>query len=197
MKTLYRFQEKRPPVPDYAEHHLRSSFDRMTTLESRYAPGRRFINTKWYCASCEVEISVDHGDRAICDCGLCMENFGNSLYIWREDETQLAIGGVSRTDFDRIRDDDMIAVRQDGAISWDSRIPKLGITAEDRELLLTIVQDNVEDFEEDGEVVYWARAGNNPRPEGADARRETGRQERSHRHGTPAPSERTPPPGRT
>ena len=37
-----------------------------------------------------------------------------------------------------------------------------------------------------------SRAGDNPRPEGADARRRTERQERSRRPGTPAPSEKTP-----
>ena len=55
--------------------------------------------------------------------------------------------------FERIRDEDMIHVRADGAISYDSRLERM-LDADALEMLLQIAGDHVTDGEE-GEIVDW------------------------------------------
>ena len=62
--------------------------------------------------------------------------------------------------FARIQNDDMITIRTDGAVSYDSRLVEPLITAGELDDLLTIVQDNIctaaDEYDPiQGEVIHW------------------------------------------
>ena len=70
--------------------------------------------------------------------------------------------------FERIRDDYMIQVRTDGALSYDGRLEKM-LDADVLEMLLTIVGDNIRtdpDLQDWGERVDWGGVTDDCREEG-------------------------------
>ena len=87
---LYKFQQDRPEPPSQAEGHLLSDLEQVTTKKSKFCPAvnfwqkpKKYSVYTYHCPSCLGEIQIDHGDRIECRCGLFMENYGNSLVIWR------------------------------------------------------------------------------------------------------------------
>ena len=83
-RVIVRFREKRGPVPSYAEQFMKSSFERTIRHASKFLLGKVYVETKFFCPSCDGHIPIDHGDRILCACGLYMENYGNSLEVWKD-----------------------------------------------------------------------------------------------------------------
>ena len=78
---LSRFQQKKTAVPDDAVQLCRSSY-----------PGK--THDMVLCPNCSISISMDHGDRILCDCGVILENYGNSLKMWEPNGSEF--GFVSK-----------------------------------------------------------------------------------------------------
>lgn len=85
VRVLSRFQQSRSHIPANAEKLTMSEFCRSAKRPSVYAKGHDIRTEQFHCPSCEKPMNIEHGDRLQCGCGLFMENYGNSLVIWRED----------------------------------------------------------------------------------------------------------------
>lgn len=83
-RRIAKFQQDRPPVPKQAEQHLLNAFEIEMVHESNFAEGRAYKTYHNYCPSCQKLIVIEHGDRLLCECGLYMENYGNSFVIWKD-----------------------------------------------------------------------------------------------------------------
>ena len=55
---------------------------------SKFVPDTTYEESLFHCPSCETPIPIEHGDRILCGCGLYMENYGNSLVLWRDASQQ-------------------------------------------------------------------------------------------------------------
>ena len=86
LTILARFQQTRPPVPDNAEHHRRSDFEVVKEHPSIFIPGAYVRTVIFLCPLCREPIRMEHGDRALHSCGLFMENYGDGLALWLEEE---------------------------------------------------------------------------------------------------------------
>ena len=82
----YEFQQHRPDPPAHAEQHLLSDYQYQIEHKSIYAEYKNFFTTYTVCPGCVKRIEIDHGQRIKCECGLWMENYGNSLVIWKDVE---------------------------------------------------------------------------------------------------------------
>lgn len=82
---IYNFDDhSRREPPPWAEQHRKSDFTEELTVPSRYAPGKEaHAGYGTICPACKAPISIEHGDRLLCECGLYMENYGNLLTIWK------------------------------------------------------------------------------------------------------------------
>ena len=85
MRVIARFPDSRPDPPDHAEQHLLSDHERSTVNPSSIIPRHNIRSFDFHCPSCQLPLPIHHGDRIQCTCGLYMENYGNSLVVWQEE----------------------------------------------------------------------------------------------------------------
>ena len=92
MQILATFDQRQTsPIPSYAESHLLSDCGRTQRHASRFIAGSTYATHSYHCPSCGQLMPSDddlHGMRLRCDCGLYMESWGNSLYVWRVEESK-------------------------------------------------------------------------------------------------------------
>ena len=96
MEKIYDFGTyvtERAPIPGHAEELNMSHLTKHKNRKSRYVEGHTISVEVLTCPSkgCneswEYERDFDHGWRwRCCGCGMLLENYGNSLVVWRDDE---------------------------------------------------------------------------------------------------------------
>lgn len=85
MKIIGKFPEYNHP--NDAEEYILSNFTITETIETASKVVTDLISKKkinWFiCPSCKKQQSeLNHGDAYECECGLKIQNFGNTLYLW-------------------------------------------------------------------------------------------------------------------
>lgn len=66
-RVLARFHDPREEaVPDWAENHNRSTFEKRIKKPSQIIPGASVTECVFHCPSCMIPIPLEHGDRVLC-----------------------------------------------------------------------------------------------------------------------------------
>lgn len=83
MKVLATFQQERSAVPYYAEQLIASNYQKHENFPSTFVPGEVVEKYNQCCPACQRVVPLEHGTRLLCSCGLIMEQYGNSLTVWK------------------------------------------------------------------------------------------------------------------
>lgn len=72
----------------YFEQHLKSDYTSYVESSSLLLPGKTIETSVFHCPRCKVEMpEPEHGIACRCGgCGLNIQAYGNSLYIWPDRE---------------------------------------------------------------------------------------------------------------
>ena len=82
------------PDKEYAENMCLSDHQtyHRNPQPSKFVPGLTYDNSYevYHCPNCHQNSpGLEHGVTYYCDCGLIALSFGNSLWIWKEEGTEL------------------------------------------------------------------------------------------------------------